>query len=411
MAETGNLRVDGKRLWDSLMTMGEIGATPAGGVRRLALTEVDQAARDRFVEWCEAAGLNVRVDRLGNIFARREGRDADRPPVLIGSHLDSQPAGGRFDGAYGVLAAFEVIRVLNDAGIETEAPIELVNWSDEEGCRFGGGLWGSGGFSGRIAVEDALAITDWDGIAVGEALRQIGYAGEAAVGAPVDCFLECHIEQGPRLENAGLSVGVVTGASAQRVYRVTVKGKEGHGGTVPMADRQDALLGAARMVDALHRLAVETDPEMVLTIGTFHVLPNGRSTIPGEVMFAIDNRHPEDALLDQTGVAIPKLCQKIADELGLGLDLRTQSARAAVRFDPALGDLLRGKAKSIGLGFLDLTSGAGHDACNLALLAPSAMIFVPCRDGVSHREDEWAEADDLEAGANLLLQAVLARAG
>ena len=229
-------------------------------------------------------------------------------------------------------------------------------------------------------------------------------------GYPIDCFLECHIEQGPRLEAAGLKVGIVTGASAQRVYRVTVTGSEGHAGTVPMAERRDALLGAARMVDALHGLAVGTDEDMVLTVGAFDVLPNGRSTIPGKVVFAVDNRHPEAALLNRVAPKIEAACNDIAADLGLEVVVSEQSRRDETVFDGDLNDLLRHEAKSLGLDYLELTSGAGHDACKLAHLAPTTMIFVPCRGGVSHREDEWAEPEDLEAGTNLLLQAVLARA-
>ena len=406
------LRIDIERLWQSLMTMGEIGATEAGGVARLALGDQDKAARDLFTAWCEAAGLEVRVDRLGNMFGRRQGQDPGRPPILFGSHLDSQPKGGRFDGALGVLAALEVVRTLNDAKIRTEAPLEIVNWSDEEGCRFGSGMWASAAFAGLITVEAALATADWRGTTVATELQRIGYAGDAPVGGyPIDCFLECHIEQGPKLEAAGLKVGIVSGASAQRVYRVTVEGTEGHAGTVPMSKRRDALLGAARMVDSLHRLAVEVDDDMVLTIGAFDVLPNGRSTIPGKVIFAVDNRHPKGAVLEKTATNIEATCQRIAQDLSLAVEIAEQSRRDEIKFDDGLNQLLRTEAERLGLGYLELTSGAGHDACKLADLAPTAMIFVPCRGGVSHREDEWAEPADLEAGANLLLKAVLARAG
>ena len=412
MSVHDTLRVDGDRLWQSLMTMGEVGATEAGGVARVALGDDDKAARDLFIDWCKAADLVVRVDRLGNIFGRRAGRDPHRPPVLAGSHLDSQPKGGRFDGAFGVLAALEVVRSLNDAGIETDATIEIVNWSDEEGCRFGAGMWASAAFASLMSIDDALAIADWRGTTVRDELVRIGYAGTAPVGGyPIDCFLECHIEQGPRLEAADLPVGIVTGASAQRVYRVTVNGVEGHAGTVPMAERRDALLGAARMVDALHALAVGTDDAMVLTVGAFDVLPNGRSTIPGKVVFALDNRHPESTVLNETAKKIDGICKRIAGELSLDVEISEQSRRDEITFDAGLNHILRTEAERLGLGYLELTSGAGHDACKLAQLAPTTMIFVPCRGGVSHREDEWAEPDDLEAGANLLLRAVLARAG
>ncbi|MGH1482915.1 MAG: Zn-dependent hydrolase [Geminicoccales bacterium] len=412
MTDHDTLRVDGGRLWQSLMAMGEIGATEGGGVARIALGDEDRAARDLFIDWCNAAGLLVRVDRLGNIFGRRDGRDPARSPILMGSHLDSQPKGGRFDGAFGMLAALEVIRSLNDAGIETGAPIEIVNWSDEEGCRFGAGMWASAAFAGLMTIEEALATVDWRGTTVSDELERIGYAGNASVGGyPIDCFLECHIEQGPRLEAAGLKVGIVTGASAQRVYRVTVEGVEGHAGTVPMTERRDALLGAARMVDALHALAIETDDAMVLTIGAFDVLPNGRSTIPGKVVFAVDNRHPESAVLNETAIEIEGICERTAANLGLAVEIAEQSRRDETTFDAGLNHILRTEAEHLGIDCLELTSGAGHDACKLVHLAPTTMIFVPCRGGISHREDEWAEPEDLEAGANLLLRTVLARAG
>lgn len=406
-----DLRVNSDRLWQSIMAMAEIGATPGGGVDRLALTDTDKAARDLFVEWCEAAGCTVTVDGLGNIFARRKGK-SDRPAVLVGSHLDSQPLGGKFDGAYGVLAGLEIVRTLNDADIATQAPIEVVNWTDEEGVRFAAGMLASGAFAGLCEVDAVRAVADATGLALGEELDRIGYAGAAPVGGrEIDSFFEAHIEQGPMLENADRAVAVVTGAQAQRCFRVTVVGEEGHAGTVPMDGRRDALLGAARMVDALNRLAFEFEPRPVITVGAMHVRPNSRNTISGRTTLTIDSRHPSGSTLAQIHQKIETSCRRIAAEAGLEVEITQTSERPAITFDPDRAQLLREVADRLAIPYLDLYSGAGHDACNLAHVAPSAMVFVRCAGGISHNERESATAADLAAGADLSLYAILARAG
>ncbi len=407
-----NLRVDSERLWQSLMTMAEIGATSGGGVGRLALTDSDRAARDLFAKWCEEAGCTVTVDALGNMFARRAGAQDDRPPVMVGSHLDSQPLGGKFDGAYGVLAGLEIVRTLNDAGIRTEAPIDVVNWTDEEGARFSAGMGASGAFCGLLDPATVLAMEDPTGRTVGEELVRIGYAGPTPIGGrPLDSFFEAHIEQGPLLEAADLAAGVVTGAQAQRCFQVTVTGEEGHAGTVPMDRRRDALLGAARMIDALARLAFDFEPWPVITVAAMTVRPNARNTIAGEVTFTIDSRHPDDDTLAQIHAAMEAACGKIAAAGGLEVAFEQTSGRTAVTFDPERVELLRQVAGELAIPTLDLYSGAGHDACNLAQVAPSAMVFVRCAGGISHNERESADAPDLAAGADLLLHAILARAG
>ncbi|MFC7688653.1 Zn-dependent hydrolase [Paeniroseomonas aquatica] len=295
-----NHRIDGKRLWDSLMAMAEIGATPKGGVKRLTLTEVDQRGRQRFAAWCEALGLTMRVDAIGNMFARREGRDPTRLPVLLGSHLDSQPSGGKFDGALGVIAGLEVMRSLNDLGITTEAPIELVNWTDEEGSRFGHSLMGSGAWAGIYPLDKVYGLRDVDGVTVEDALNAIGYKGEApAAPFPADAYFELHIEQGPILEREARQIGIVTGAQAQVWYDAVVTGQDAHAGTTPPSARRDALVCAARIIDLVDRMMRARGEDGRGTVGQLHVLPNSRNVVPGEVRFSVEFRHPDTAEIDR----------------------------------------------------------------------------------------------------------------
>jgi N-carbamoyl-L-amino-acid hydrolase len=408
MSPAGDLRVNGERLWQDLMAMAEIGATAGGGSGRLALTDLDRQARDLFVGWAEAAGCAVRIDTLGNIFARRRGTEAEAPPVIAGSHLDTQPLGGRFDGVYGVLAALEVLRTLDENGIETKAPLDAVCWTDEEGCRFETGMVASGVFAGKYDLDWALAITDPDGVTIGEALNEIGYAGTEPVGVvPVAAYLEAHIEQGPVLETEGKTIGVVLGAQARRVLRLEVEGTEGHAGTVPMDRRRDAALGAARMVDAINRIALDNMPG-VITVADMRLRPNSRNTIAGRAVFVVDSRHPDGATLDAMRVAIESACGEIASASGLGLSIEEKDQSDAIAFDERCIATVRDAATALGFAHRDIHSGAGHDACNLALKVPTGMIFVPCEDGISHNETENAKPEDLEAGANVLLHAMLA---
>lgn len=407
-----NIKTNRKRLWNDLMEMGKIGATPGGGVGRLALTDLDRQARDLFVSWCEAAGCSVRVDRIGNIIARRAGADSDRAPVMTGSHLDTQPLGGKFDGIYGVLVGLEVIRSLNDANVTTSAPLDVVVWTDEEGARFRAGMMGSKVFTGLATLEDALADVDGDGKTVGDELQRIGYAGPETVGGfPLDAFFEAHIEQGPVLEAENKTIGVVLGAQAQRNCRLSVHGEEGHAGTLPMDKRRDALLGAARMIDAINKAAFRQDPWPVVTVGSIAVRPNSPNTIPGQATFTIDSRHPDEAVLSRLFDDIESACHAVADDAGLGLDMEITSQRKAVAFDENCVSQIRAAADLCDHSHRDIYSGAGHDACNLALVAPTGMIFVPCEGGISHNPAENATPEDLGAGGDVLLQAMLARAG
>lgn len=394
------------------MELAQIGATEKGGVCRLALTDLDRAARDLFVRWCREAGCTVSVDPIGNIFARRPGRDPKRPPVLAGSHLDSQPTGGKFDGAYGVMAGLEVIRTLNDRGIATDAPVEVVAWTNEEGARFSPAMIGSGVYAGVFTLEEALAKADVDGKVFGDELKRIGYAGPASLaGRPVAAYFEAHIEQGPILEAEKKTIGVVTGAQGQRWYEVTVTGQEAHAGPTPMPRRRDALVGAARMVEAVHRLGHRYAPDACATVGFVQVSPNSRNTIPGRVFLTVDLRHPQDDVLTAMDRALKDECRHIAAAAGLDVAVKDFWCFPPTPFHAACVAAVRAAASRLGHAHRDIVSGAGHDAVYMARVAPTAMIFVPCKDGLSHNEGEDARPADLEAGCNVLLHAVLERAG
>jgi N-carbamoyl-L-amino-acid hydrolase len=406
------LRVDGARLWHSLMDLAQIGATPRGGVCRLALSELDRQGRDRVVGWLREAGCTIEIDGVGNIFAVRRGRDAAAPLVLTGSHIDTQPSGGKFDGNYGVLAGLEVLRTLDAAGIATDKPVGVAIWTNEEGSRFVPVMGGSGAFAGVFTVEHLLAQRDVDGIAFGEALAHIGYAGHAAVGGrALDAYFEAHIEQGPILEREERWIGVVTGALGQRWYDCIWSGQDAHAGPTPMEARHDALLGAARFVEAVHALAVRHAPDGRGTVGFMQVRPNSRNVVPGRVAMSVDLRHPRDDALARMDSELRDAADTIARGLRLGCELRQVDHFPSSRFDVDCVGLVRAAATALDLAWREMPSGAGHDAIYVARVAPTAMIFVPCKDGISHNETEDARPEHLEAGANVLLHAVLARAG
>ena len=408
------LRVDGERLWQSLMTMPEIGATANGGVNRQTLTDEDKRGRDLFRQWCEAAGLAVSVDRMGSMFCRRAGRDERRPPVLLGSHLDSQPTGGKFDGALGVLAALEVIRTLNDHGIETEAPLEVVNWTNEEGCRFPPAMIASGVFAGVFDLDYGLARQDHAGKTIGAELQRIGYAGERQVGGrELGALFELHIEQGPILEAEGLRIGIVTGGQGARWYDCEVTGAETHAGPAPMEVRRDALRAAAAMLEDIYQVAHRQAPHGRATIGEFQAYPGSRNTVPGRVRFTVDLRHPDRATMDAMDYALREAFAQAQGRLGGRIDFRVEQIWYAppVAFDAACIAAVRDATLALGLLAREIVSGAGHDAVYMARVVPTAMIFVPCKDGISHNEAENASPEACTDGANVLLHAVLARAG
>jgi N-carbamoyl-L-amino-acid hydrolase len=405
-----SLTINAARLWQSLMDLATIGATPKGGVRRIALTDLDRQGRDRFVAWCEAAGLSVTVDQIGNLFARRAGADQALPPVMSGSHLDTQPSGGKFDGCYGVLAALEVCRTLDDYGIATRAPLEVAVWTNEEGSRFTPVMTGSGVFAGRFSVEFARAQKDADGIALGTALDEIGYRGAAPCGKPVAAYFEAHIEQGPVLENAGKVIGVVTGALGQRWFNLTITGMEAHAGPTPMGLRRDALQGATLIMQAIDEIG-RGQADTRGTVGYVKVEPNSRNVIPGKVSFSADLRAADAHTLAAMEQRLREVVARVCAERKLEFAIEPTVNFPPTPFAPECMSAVRDGAARLGLPHMELVSGAGHDAVHLADVCPAAMIFVPCKDGISHNEIEDAKPEDLTAGCNVLLHAMLERAG
>ncbi|WP_322064228.1 Zn-dependent hydrolase [Burkholderia ubonensis] len=401
-------RVNGERLWTSLERMAQIGATPKGGVCRLALTDLDRESRDLFVQWARDAGCTVRVDRMGNVFARRAGRNPDAAPVMTGSHADSQPTGGRYDGIYGVLGGLELVRALNDAGVETERPIDVVIWTNEEGSRFAPAIVAAGVFAGVYTLDYGLSRTDAAGKTIGEELARIGYAGSEPVGGyPVHAAYELHIEQGAILERAGKTIGVVTAGQGQRWYEVTLTGVDAHAGTTPMEFRRDALVGAARMIAFVDALGRRHAPHARATVGMIDARPNSRNTVPGGCFFTVEFRHPDDAVLDELDAALRAELARVAGEAGLGAQIEQIFRYPPVPFAPACIGAVRDAADALGLPHMDIVSGAGHDACYIARVAPTGMIFVPCVDGLSHNEAEAITPAWAAAGADVLLRAVL----
>ena len=401
------LRINAQRLWDTLMELGEIGDTPLGGCNRLALTDLDRQARDLVAAWCRDAGCEVTVDRIGNIFAHRPGKDDSLAPIATGSHVDTQPTGGKFDGALGVVCGVEVLRTLADHQVETLRPIEVTVWTNEEGSRFAPAMIGSGVFTGLYDLDYGMSRQDPDGVTIGDALRAIGYEGAREVGDhEFAAFLEVHIEQGPLLEANGKTIGLVTGAQARRWFEVTVTGQEAHAGTTPMDRRRDALLGASRIVAEVNRIGA-TVPDGRSTVGMMQVHPNSRNTIPGHVFFTIDLRHPDEAVLADMVAEMREYAAGIARETALELVVDEIWTASALRFNERAKAAIAAQADALGYGTMPVVSGAGHDACNIATIAPAAMIFIPCADGISHNETESATPEDSAAGCNVLLNAML----
>jgi len=406
------LAINGRRLWDSLMEMAKIGATPKGGVCRLALTDLDRDGRDLFVRWAKEAGCTMSVDQMGNVFARRAGRDDSLPPVVTGSHADSQPTGGRFDGIYGVLGGLEVIRSLNDHGIQTDRAIEVVIWTNEEGSRFAPAMVASGVFAGVFTLDYGLSRADVDGKTMGEELARIGYAGDQPMGKPIHAAFELHIEQGPILETEEITIGVVTHAQGQRWYEVVLTGQESHAGPTPMPRRRDALLGAARVIDLVNQIGHAHAPFACATVGMLQVYPNSRNVIPGRVFFTVDLRHPEDEVLLKMDADLRTGITRIAQETKVEVSKLEQIFYyKPVTFDADCVASVRAGAELFGYSHRNIVSGAGHDACYLAQVAPTSMVFVPCVGGISHNEIEDATPEWIEAGGNVLLHAMLGRAG
>jgi len=407
-----DLRINGQRLWTSLMDLARIGATDKGGVKRLALTDLDRQGRDLVVQWAKEEGLQITVDQIGNVFMRREGTNPALAPVVTGSHIDTQPTGGKFDGNYGVLAGLEVVRTLNQHGIQTEAPIEVAFWTNEEGSRFVPVMMGSGVFCGAFSLETACAARDVDGKSVGEELDRIGYRGQQAPGEhPIGAYFETHIEQGPVLEDADKVIGVVPAVMGLSWYDCTVTGMEAHAGPTPMHLRRDALQVATGIMQEVVAIANRYPPYGRGTVGMVQVFPNSRNVIPGQVKFSIDLRNVNDELLDTMHDEITVFVERTRVETGLNIELQRVSYYPPCPFHPDCVDAVRAAAAKLGYSTMDVVSGAGHDAIYVARLAPAGMIFVPCKDGISHNEIEDAQPAHLEAGCNVLLHAMLERAG
>ena len=406
------LRIDGPRLWSALMELAAIGATPKGGVCRLALSELDRQGRDLVTRWAREAGMTVTIDKIGNGFMRRAGRNNSLPPIMTGSHIDTQPTGGKFDGNYGVLAGLEVVRTLNDHGIETEAPIEVAFWTNEEGSRFVPVMMGSGVFAKAFTLEHAYAATDTDGKSVKDELERIGYLGTEEPGAhPIGAYFETHIEQGPVLEDHGKTIGVVTGVLGVRWYDCVVTGLEAHAGPTPMALRKDALQVATKLMQEVVACAHRHPPHGRGTVGMVQVFPNSRNVIPGRVKFSIDLRNASEALCDEMDADIRGVAARLSAESGLPIDIKLVTSFPATEFHADCVDAVARATQALGYSHMQAVSGAGHDALYMAKLVPAGMIFIPCKDGISHNEIEDAQPEHITAGCNVLLHAMLERAG
>ena len=406
--EGDNIRIDGARLWDSLMQMAKIGPGVAGGNNRQTLTDADAEGRRLFQRWCEDAGMTMGVDRMGNMFMRSEGEDPTLAPVYIGSHLDTQPTGGKYDGVLGVLSGLEVIRAIRDMGLRTRRPIVVVNWTNEEGTRFAPAMLASGVYAGVLTEDYANTREDAEGKRFGDELDRIGWRGTEDVGGrPIHAMFEYHIEQGPILEAEGKQIGVVTHGQGLWWLQITLTGKDAHTGSTPMNMRVNAGLGMARIIEAVHRIAMDHQPDAVGAVGQANVYPNSRNVIPGKAVFTVDFRSPDLAKLNAMRARLEAEAPVIAAELGLGIEIEPVGHFDPVTFDEGLVGVVRGAAEQLGYSHMNIVSGAGHDACWINRVAPTVMIMCPCVDGLSHNEAEEISPEWAAAGADVLLHAVL----
>ena len=407
-----NQRINAARLWDSLDAMALIGPGVAGGCNRQTLTDADSAGRHQFADWCRAAGMTMGLDTMGNMFATRAGQDPDALPVYMGSHLDTQPTGGRYDGVLGVLGALEVVRSLNDLGIQTRHPIVVTNWTNEEGARFAPAMLASGVFAGLHTQDYAYGRLDPDGKSFGAELARIGWVGDEVVGARrMHAMLELHIEQGPILEAEGAEIGVVTHGQGLWWLEITLTGRDAHTGSTPMAMRVNAGLGMARITERVHQIAMAHQPGAVGAVGQVKVFPNSRNVIPGKVIFTVDIRSPDLAKLEAMRGEVTRAAAAVAAELGLGCEVEAVGHFDPVTFDAGLVDVVRGAAEKLGLRHMDIISGAGHDACWINRVAPTVMIMCPCVGGLSHNEAEEISPQWAAAGTDVLFHAVCEVAG
>lgn len=400
-----DLRINKQRLWNSLMEMGDIGGTEKGGCNRLAGTDLDKQARDLFVAWCEACGCTVEVDKIGNIFARRSGVNNDLPAVGTGSHLDTQPTGGKFDGVFGVLSGVEVLRTLHENNIETPTAMEFSVWTNEEGSRFQPAMQGSGTYVGRFDLDTELNKTDVNGIRLGDELERIGYLGDMELGSRhMGAFFEAHIEQGPILEDEEKAIGIVRLGQGIRWYNIEVVGRPSHSGTTPMHLRKDAMLVASAIVTEMNAIANRYENGLG-TVGFMQVWPNSRNTIPGNVTFSADLRNPKPDVLLTMHEELLAFCKEIALDHGVDVNVDPFWYFAPVEFNAS--DDVKAATEKLGYSHMDIYAGAGHDACYMADLVPTGMIFTPCLNGISHNEAEYSSPEECAAGANVLLHAML----
>ena len=413
MAAPGeNMRVNGDRLWDSLMEMAKIGPGIAGGNNRQTLTDSDAEGRSLFKSWCDDAGLSMGVDTMGNMFLTRAGTDPDALPVYVGSHLDTQPTGGKYDGVLGVLAGLEVVRSMNDLGIKTKHPIVVTNWTNEEGARFAPAMLASGVFAGIHSQDYAYGRKDQEGKSFGDELARIGWVGDEEVGArKMHAYFEYHIEQGPILEAENKDIGVVTHCQGLWWLEFTLTGREAHTGSTPMNLRVNAGLAMARILEMVQTVAMENQPGAVGGVGQMVFSPNSRNVLPGKVVFTVDIRSPDQAKLDRMRAQIEAEAPKICEALGVGCSVEAVGHFDPVTFDPTLVASVRKAAEDLGYSHMNLISGAGHDACWAAKVAPATMIMCPCVGGLSHNEAEDISKEWATAGADVLLRAVLETAG
>ena len=405
---TSHIRINGQRLWDSLMSMAKIGATVKGGCNRQALTYLDKEGRDLFVSWAEKAGCLIKVDSMGNIIARRAGKFNNAPSVITGSHLDTQPTGGKFDGVYGVLAGLEVIRTLNDNDIETEHPIEVVVWTNEEGARFSPAMIGSGVWSGEFDLAYGHSRVDKEGKSIHEELERINYLGkDDFTPDSVKAAFEVHIEQGPILESEDLQIGVLSGVQGMNWYDLIIEGQPCHAGPSPMESRRDPFMGLTTMMQKLYDMVAEFSPWSRVTFGDIKAEPGARNTVPERLIVAVDLRHPDQQTLDKMEQRFFKIVEEGSAKFKLESSIKEEWRSPAVKFDRDCVQAVRGSVDMLGYTNMDMVSGAGHDSVYVSKVAPTSMIFIPCENGLSHNEAENAKLEDVEAGCNVLLHAML----
>ena len=403
-----NIKINENRLWDSLNEMALIGATEKGGVNRQTLTDLDKESRDLFVKWCNEENLLVTIDQIGNIFARREGKNNNLPPIMSGSHLDTQPTGGKYDGALGVLTALEVVRTLNENNYITESPIEIAMWTNEEGCRFPPSMTGSAVFSGQYGLNEALSIKDPSGLELGNELKRIKYDGPSPCSPrSIAAFIEIHIEQGPILEIENKNIGIVTGAQAQKWYEINILGMEAHAGPTPMSIRKDALVAASKIVLLVNSIGNNFQPGGCATCGVLEIGSPSRNVIPGKCFLTIDFRHPNNKILNEMDDKLRKAIKLIEKNNKVEIKIQQILELKSNMFNKSIKNTIKDVSKKLNYSVKEIISGAGHDAVNINTIAPTAMIFIPCIDGISHNEIENVYKEDVTKGAQVLLHSMI----